>query len=130
MKSKAFLILATISMLAVSISTVVLHTLYLPEHETLEVLRVEETDEGNNVLLRWFGAETDLGIFIAQKYSIWLPYMNEWNWVDTHWWANRTVSYGRVFNIILPHSSWAQIYYDEVELTLHHNGEMRNGTIF
>jgi hypothetical protein len=46
-KSKALLIVSLIAILVVSTSTVVLHTLYPPEHEILEVLRVDWTGEPN-----------------------------------------------------------------------------------
>ena len=132
-KSKALLIVSLIAILAVSSLVVVLHTLYPPEHETLEVLNVDWTGEeidNSIVLLRWFGAETDLGIYMCQRYSQYLPYMGQWGWVENTGWANRTVSYGCVFSITLRYAEWAQLYYDEVTLTLNSDGSFHNGTIF
>jgi hypothetical protein len=113
-----------------------LHTLYPPEHETLEVLRFErtgdESDEwrrGSNVWLRWFGDEIELGIYIQQYYIFGAGSVNKAFFME-HWWCNLTVSYGRVFNVPLPYTFWAQIYYDEVALTLNRDGTIRNGTIF
>jgi hypothetical protein len=66
-KSKALLIVSLIALLAVSSTVVVLHTLYPPEHATLEVLRVERSrrdEKDSNVWLRWFGDETELGIYV------------------------------------------------------------------
>ena len=133
-KSKALLIVSLIAILVVSTSTVVLHTLYPPEHEILEVLRVDWTGEpnqqlsGSNVWLGWYGQETELGIYV-QEYFIW-GYGQNRMFLDDHWWCNLTVSYGRVFNVSLPHLFWAQLYYDDVELTLGKNGVLQNGTIY
>lgn len=125
MQSKTLLILATIAIIAVSSTVVALHTLHPPEHETLEVLRVERKEfKGSNVWLRWFGNNTELYISVRTEWK--MEWQGQLVWVGKGDSWSVLASYGRVFNISIPDGYWCTIHlFDVVRISVRSNGELR-----
>jgi hypothetical protein len=94
MKSKTFLILATIAIIAVSSIGIAGYVLVLPTHEQLEIIDIEPISANeNNVYLKWYGNEMDIECTMVGTYAWALGNKVEWT---------EHASYGYVFNVSVP----------------------------
>jgi hypothetical protein len=123
-KSKALLIVSLIAILAVSSLVVVLHTLYPPEHELIELLRVERTEfVGSNIWYRWFGNETKIGINVETRHRWRYEGQPIWIYSGESWTV--AASYGHIFNITIPDGYWCSMRFFDEHVSVRSNGTLR-----